>query len=70
MSLPDGSNIQVYRNQGAVALAADALQTSGSVVSVGGFFSGTAVQRIARTLASRPAQRFAARNRSRRIFWN
>ena len=69
-ALPDGSNLQVYKNQGVTALAVAALGTSSGVTGVGNAGARTNVQRIARALAAMPAHRQGVRNRSRRILWD
>jgi hypothetical protein len=72
VSLPDGSNIQVYRNQAAVVQSAAVLNTtSGAAVSGGPASSDTAtnVQKMARAIAASPAHRRGQTNPSRRITW-
>jgi hypothetical protein len=74
MSLPDGSNIQVYRNQAAVIQAAAVLNTTSAGAAPAGSSSGspasqTAPRQIARAVAASPAHRQGQTTRSRRIFW-
>jgi hypothetical protein len=69
-ALIDGQSTGLWAKAGAsIAHAAAALQSSGSVAAPLNGVQPTAVQKLARTLASSPTLRHGTRNRSRRIFW-